>query len=222
MSTPKRKSARLQQISNGSAASTRDDGRKDVVVLVTKDASKAIYDCGYSCHGCGVKDDNFAVGTLNKGDRLNLYCIECFGMRFTEFNMGHCVHAPRDVIRYVNFDLRMNWARNKFEDTNEHKESNHGAWWALAKMEHRGCRDPSLCKKCKEINNCLRTWIPEVEPWYKKRTEDNGGAGGDLMEEPVASPSCVTESAGENSKCPGTEDSDKTIPYTIPYNRMSV
>ena len=200
-----------------------------VVVFMDSAASDALNSSGYSCHGCRVRGADFAVGTLNRGDRLNPWCIKCFmEQEYCSFDIDTSMHVPHDAVMYVN-GLCRTWYDDATaepispERYGELRVRSHDVQTKLRLLGGPpgwGCKD-AMCDGCEEVNCCLGTWVPEVKPWYneKKKTDGTGGAGSDRMEEPVPStPSGAgavraVELAGENTECPGTDESDKTVPY---------
>ena len=233
---PRRKSRRLQCGGAPSTGRSVDGARLlQVVAFMTKEASDEINACGYSCHGCGVRGGDLAVGTLNQGGRMNPWCIKCFMEKYSSFHIDATFHVPHRAVMYVD-GIRRKWFNDatvepiSTERYLELRVTNRDVGMRLMLLDKPpgwGCKE-AICDRCEEVNSFFGTWIPEVKAWYgeKKEMEGERGGGSCPMEGPAPStPSGVgaagaTGAAGalqlaecENMASPGTVESDTTLPY---------
>lgn len=119
-----------------------------VVVLMNHSASTEIYQRGYSCHGCGSRENNIVAGSLNKGDRLNVWCIQCFVKAHNNNSLPTSIHAPYTVLNHVSKMLICYRACPSIQPP----------------PDHGGCS--GYCSHCNDMDRMLSLWIPEVQPWY--------------------------------------------------------
>ena len=141
----------------------------------------------YRCNGCGSPEE-LIVGTLNKGNRLSLWCATCYLVPHTESmvsehrfsfcaDTSNTVHLPAQVSKGV-CDFVRHWPRvtstRDQENTSLHPLLSKGPRnWVLQDMSrHRGSERPpgceGYCSGCQSVQNNLKIWLPEVKGWYDR------------------------------------------------------
>ena len=165
-----------------------------VVVLMNHSASTNIHQRGYSCHGCGSRENNIVAGSLNRGGRLNAWCIHCFTKaHFNNTTLPTSMHVPYTVLNHVSNELAC------------HHSNCHPI--VITPPDHGGCS--GYCLQCTNIDTMLKLWIPEVQPWYSAALNSNKAAV--VLHAPVVVGYCppVVEANPDDDE---DDDDDKTIP----------
>ena len=175
-----------------------------VVVLMNHLASTDIFQRGYSCYGCGSRENNIVAGSINKGDRLNVWCIKCFVKAHCNNNsLPISIHVPYPVLNHVKKMLICHDAR---------PSSIHHP--ILSPPDHGGCS--GYCSHCNEMDIMLSLWIPEVKPWYSVALDSKKSVVG--LHAPVVvgfhllGDECIKSANHVDENALDDEDDDKTIP----------
>ena len=155
--------------------------------------SSAVY--RYMCHGCGSPEE-LIVGTLNKGNRLALWCATCYLVPHDESTLSEnnflfstdtsdTIHLPRPVAKGVHgFVLDWPFETNTRDGDTTRKlrllsKGRHN--WLLCDMSRHRCSErlpgcEGSCSGCQSVQNNLKIWLPEVTGWYD-RFDYNEGDG---------------------------------------------
>lgn len=166
-----------------------------VVALIDKKTSNEMVRIGYTCRVCGSRSDRLVVGSLNRGGRLSPHCITCLVAPTTEhwpdpgnvhnmnyinhqgrntnlnnnYHISPWLHSPRWIVEEVQAavqDSTCDWMPRRIRIKHQlRKVGSMGGKTVRPCVLQGGCKDKD-CSGCSHVNDLLKSWLPEITPWY--------------------------------------------------------